>query len=92
MLDDILSYIAKNDEDSIVSIYLVRKTITEDFFTSVFVIKFKSDISDDVQDKVMHKIFSYLDTCSSWQFSLFNFDEIKGIKFDKIPNSCVYRQ
>ncbi len=92
MLEDILCYISGIDENSIATIYLVRKIITEDFFTSVFVIEFKPNISIDIQDKVLHKIFSYLDTCSSWQFSLFNFNDINGIKLEKIPNSCVYRQ
>lgn len=92
MLDDILSYISKIDEGSINEIYLVRKTITDDFFTSAFVIRFNIDISDKKKEKILHKIFSYLDTCSSWQFSLFDFTELQDIKFVKIENSCVYKQ
>ena len=92
MLDDILSYISTIDEGSINEIYLVRKTITDDFFTSAFVIRFNIDISDKKKEKILHKIFSYLDTCSSWQFSLFDFTELQDIKFVKIENSCVYRQ
>lgn len=92
MLDDILSYISTIDEGSINEIYLVRKTITDDFFTSAFVIRFNIDISEKKKEKVMHKIFSYLDTCSSWQFSLFDFTELRDIKFIQIKNSCVFKQ
>jgi tetratricopeptide (TPR) repeat protein len=92
MLDDILSYISTIDEGSINEIYLVRKTITEDFFTSAFVIRFNINISEKKKEEVMHKIFSYLDTCSSWQFSLFDFTELRDIKFVQIENSCVFKQ
>lgn len=90
MLNEILSYISTIDEECIQSIYLVRKTITSDFFTSVFVIRFDVGTSDETQEKIMHKIFSYLDTCSNWQFSLFNYLDVADVKIEKIANSCVY--
>lgn len=40
MLSEILAYIASIDGGSIQAIYLVRKTITDTFFTSAFVIRF----------------------------------------------------
>ena len=92
MLNDILSYISTIGEGSIDEIFLVRKTITNDFFTSAFVIRFNNDITDTQKEKILHKIFSYLDTCSSWQFSLFDYNEVQDIRFNKINNSCVYKQ
>ncbi|MBE6790387.1 MAG: hypothetical protein E7535_04250 [Ruminococcaceae bacterium] len=90
MLDDILSHITSSYCENIEKIYLVRKTITDDFFSSVFVIKISSDTDDDIRYKILQKAFNYLDTCSEWQFSLFDYDDVKDVKIELIPDSCVY--
>ena len=68
----------------------MRKVITDDFFTSAFIIDFEDDVDDEIKNKVMHKIFSYLDKCFDWQFSLFFFEEIGNVDIEKIENSCVF--
>lgn len=90
MLEDILGYIHSIDEAAIQSIYLVKKTITEDFSTSAFIIRFDPQTPESAQGDVMHKIFCYLDTCSDWQFSLFDYVEVKKIHVEKIDGSCVF--
>ncbi len=90
MLDDILEYIRSVDEGQIEKIYLVRKTITEDFFTSVFVIRFDLAAEQETCEQIMHKIFRYLDTCSDWQFSLFDYQEVMSVPVYEVKNSCVY--
>ena len=90
MLEDILAHITFEHSDNIEKIYLVRKTITDDFFTSVFVIKIVSDTDDDTRYKILHKAFNYLDTCSDWQFSLFDYEDVKNVKIEEITGSCVY--
>ncbi len=90
MLDGILEYIRSVDEGQIEKIYLVRKTITEDFFTSVFVIRFDLAAEEETCEKIMHKIFRYLDTCSDWQFSLFDYQEVMSVPVYEVKNSCVY--
>ncbi len=90
MLDDILEYIRSVDDGQIEKIYLVRKTITEDFFTSVFVIRFDLTAEEEACSKIMHKIFQYLDTCSDWQFSLFDYQDVLRVPVYEIKNSCVY--
>ena len=92
LLDDILDFVRSVDSGQIEKIYLVRKTITEDFFTSVFVIRFALDADSDACNEIMHKVFQYLDTCSDWQFSLFNFEDVMQVPVYKIENSCVYRK
>jgi hypothetical protein len=90
MLEEILSYIRSVDEDIIQNIYLVRKTVSETFFTSAFVIHFYGG-TDAQRDEIMYKIFRYLDTYPvDWQFSLFDYFECSQIKFDKIEGSLVY--
>lgn len=90
MLDDILEYIRSVDEGQIEKIYLVRKTITADFFTSVFVIRFDLAAEQEICEQIMHKIFRYLDTCSDWQFSLFDYQEVMNVPVSGVKNSCVY--
>lgn len=90
MLDDILTHITAEYTDDIEKIYLVRKTITDDFFTSAFVIKISSDTDDDTRYKIFRKAFNYLDTCSDWQFSLFDYEDVKSVKLEAIPGGCVY--
>lgn len=90
MLEDILSFIHSVDCDIIKNIYLVRKTISETFFTSVFVIHFYGG-TDAQQQEIMHKIFRYLDSYPvEWQFSLFDYFEFPNVKVEKIEGSLVY--
>lgn len=90
MLNSILAFIRTIDENAIKNIYLVRKTISEDFFTSAFIIRFRDETEQEVQNRILNKIFWHLDTCSSWQFSLFNYSEVKGVRVENIEGSCVF--
>ena len=81
MLDDILEYIRSVDDGQM---------ITEDFFTSVFVIRFDLEAEEEVCSKIMHKVFCYLDTCSDWQFSLFDYQDVLRVPVYEVKNSCVY--
>ena len=93
MQEALLDYIAAADTGKIVEqVYLVRKTITEDFFTSAVVIRFRELAPEDQQEELMHKVFSYLDTSSDWQFSLFDYRDVKQVKLDRIENSCIYQR
>ena len=91
MLDSILAYINEISENSIENIYLVRKIITDTFYSSAFIVKFKIDTKSDVIDAVMEKIFNHLDTHpSDAQFSLFLYDDINPKIVEKVENCCVF--
>lgn len=90
MLDDILSYISGIDDGSIDKIYLVKKTISEAFSTSVFIVRFTEKAEHEARYEIMHKIFRYLDTCSDWQFSLFDYGEVRAVKPERVEGSLVY--
>lgn len=90
MLDEILSFIRSADNGFVQNIYLVRKTITDVFFTSAFIIQFDPQTKEETQNEILHKIFCHLDTCSNWQFSLFNYTDVANVKVENIHNSCVY--
>lgn len=90
MLENILEFIHSIDEGIIKNIYRVRKTVTESFFVSVFVIHFWGG-TDEQRGEIMHKIFRYLDTYPvDWQFSLFDYADHTDIQFDKIEGSLVW--
>lgn len=92
MLEEILAHILAEEGGALERIYLVRKTVTADFFASVFVLEFAPDTQDDVREEVTHKMFRYLDTCSDWQFALFDLQDVADVPLQKIPGSCVYRK
>ena len=90
MLEDILTYIHSVDCGIIENIYLVRKTVSESFFTSAFIIHFFGG-TDAQRDEIMHKIFRYLDSYPvEWQFSLFDYFEYPEVKVERIEGSLVY--
>ena len=90
MLDDILAYLQSVEENEIERLYLVRKTVTEDEGTSVFVVKFAEGIEDERRYELMRSFFNYLDTCSTWQFSLFDYNEVTEVGVEAIEGSLVY--
>jgi len=92
MLEDILSFINTVDEGMIDRIHLVRKVITEDFFTSAFVITFLPEAEEKQMHRIMHKIFSYLDTCGDWQFSLFMNCDVPMASIIAVEHSLVYER
>ncbi len=92
MLEQILAYIQSISQDSIAEIYLVRKTVTDTFFTSAFIIRFRPQIQQSIHGQVLHQIFRYLDTCSDWQFSLFDYAEVPRGLAEHVPESCVFRR
>ena len=90
MLEEILTFIHSIDQGIIQEIYLVRKTVSETFFASVFIIHFCGG-TDAQRREIMHKIFRYLDSHpSNWQFSLFDHSEYPEIKVENIEGSLVY--
>jgi hypothetical protein len=93
-LEKILSYIKKIDENtSIETIRLIRKNISDNFFSSVVLIKFKKTAEEEEKQVIMQKTFNHLDAGYEWQFSLFDFDTLSAplrTKIEKINNSCVY--
>ena len=90
MLEEILTYIHTIDGGSIQKIYLVRKTISDTVYTSAFIIRFTEDTEIDTKWEVLHKIFRCLDSDYEHQFSLFDYDDVKKIRVETIPGSCVF--
>ena len=88
-LEEILNFIHGIDTGSAISdIWLVRKTVTDDAFTSAFVVRFRDDTEDGVLNDIMNQIFRHLDNDpSGWQYSLFLYEPA----FDRFLNSLPCR-
>lgn len=105
-LEDILSFIRTADvtpldtdgsaeplPPCIKRVFLVRKTIGEDFFTSVFVPDFKDGTDAERRATVYHRVFSKLDTDEDdWQYSLFEYSDVRGVGIERIPGCCVWEE
>ena len=91
MLEDILDYMMRVGEDRIERVFLMRKVITETFFSSVFVVSFREGTSEEKVGEILQKIFLHLDNRpEDWQFSLFELDLQISAALDQVPNCCVY--
>jgi transcriptional regulator with XRE-family HTH domain len=93
MLEDILSYIRSVDESGIIlNVYLVRKTISETFFTSAFIIHFYGKPFDSRFDSLkicLLKCKFYL--CFIFcHISIFNKDIGKLFKNSRCENSIAF--
>lgn len=91
MLEALLDYTASVDQGTIAEAYLVHKQITQEDYTSAYIVHFKEGITDEEKTRVLDRLFAYLDTSSDWQFSLFDYDHIPGKMLQNIPGSCVYQ-
>ena len=93
MLETDLARIRAIDGDGrIRKIYLVRKTISDDFSTSVYVVKFEDGTGPEARQEILHGIFLYLDSVSDWQYSLFDYDRVARAKVEDVPGSLVYEK
>ena len=94
LLDEIVGFIKRSDEkEQINAVYLVKKTITNDFSTDIFLLAFRSDSDDKACEEVYDKIFNFLDTHpTDRQFSLFVYDKSYDAALKKVKNYIVYER
>ncbi len=86
-----LAYMIEAGEGCIERIYLVRKVIAEDFFTSAFVLYITPGTSDEQMDRTYEAIFHYLDA-ADWQYSLFFYDRATEMALKKVPEALVWEK
>ena len=93
MLTDILSYMERVSEGKLKKVYLVRKVISEDFFSSVFVIDFEAGEPGWTPRRAYDAIFNYLDSYPvDWQFSLFVCDPNTMMAVNRVEGSLVWEK
>ncbi len=93
LLPDILAYMEEAADGCIREIYLVRKVISEDFFTSAFVINFEYGATEETMRRTYQAIFNYLDAYPvDWQFSLFVYDRATEAAVKRVEGSLVWKK
>jgi hypothetical protein len=93
MLPDILAYMEQVSEGKLKKVYLVRKVISEDFFSRVFVISFEEGEDNRVLRRAYDAIFNYLDSYPvDWQFSLFVCDPNTLMAVSRVEGSLVWEK
>ena len=91
-LEGVLAYINSVSEGKVEKVYLFRKTVSESFFASTFVLKFLLDTDEEKRYEIYHHVFRYLDTSSDWQYSLYEFEDIPAGILDQKPEYLVWRK
>ncbi len=90
-LPAILAYMAEAGDGCIDRIYLVRKVISEDFFTSCFVIDFAPGTDESVKRTAYTTIFHYLDA-AEWQYSLLIYNRDTEAAVKRVPDSLIWER
>ena len=92
-LPHMLDFMVSAGSGTIEEIYLVRKLVNEELFTSVFVLKFAADADHGLCEKAYEKIFNYLDTYpDGWQYTLLELDKSLAKILKKVPEALVYKK
>lgn len=92
-LPAMLDYMVEAGEGKLLAIYLVRKVITDGYFSSAFVLHFDFGLSDDEKGEVYNKIYHYLDNYPmDWNFSLFVYDKEIAKAVKKVDGALVYHK
>ena len=78
--------------DKIKSVYLVRKVISDTFYSRVFIIEFEKNTDFTVIQESMDKIFRYLDCLDNEQYSLFMLTPYYYNIVKRVQGSLVYKK
>lgn len=93
MLQDNIEYIKSIEDGTLERVYLVRKQITDDFFSSIFILEFFDGTPMKKAEEVYHKLFLRLDDgeeSAGWQYSLLYYKRDFDKYLCKVPDCCVY--
>lgn len=82
--------LAELDGGRFAAVYLLHKQINQDFSTSPMVVCFRPDVPEEERGELMHRVFLMLDAVRDWQFSLFDWDEVKKLKVEEIEGALFY--
>lgn len=90
--DEIVQKVLEIDKHVTVKrIYIVKKLISQDCYTHAVILERFSGAKTNRKRtyELYHAVFRYLDSKDE-QFSLFDFDDVKGAHIKNVENSCIY--
>lgn len=91
LLQGILDCVAAMEGAPVQEVYLVHKQISDTFATTPVILRFRKDVGNDAKEAALNAMFQYLDT-ADWQFSLFDFDDVRSVHVERIEGSKIYPQ
>ena len=71
-------------------IYVVHKQIDDTHAVTPVVMRFRLETTLEREEELLHQLFLYLDSVDSWDFSIFNADDVPDVPLDQIPGSVFY--
>jgi len=84
--------VVKLGQGNIREIYLVRKTISDDFYTSAYVVRFKTHLKKELIAELMFDIFDYFDTYPSKRhYSVFEYNKTTEFAVRRVAKSRIYK-
>ena len=94
LLGEIVSFIQGADEkEQVRAVYLVKKIITDDFSSDIFLLVFRNDYDGEACSALYRKVFDFLDTHpSDKQFSLFVYDKSYNAVLKKVKDYIVFER
>ncbi len=72
------------------NIYVVRKTISDDLFTTAIVVRFAPQTDVYTQALVISSLRSFLEVFKDRQFNVFRYQHVAKAKIENIDSSCIY--
>ncbi len=92
-LDELIAFMADAGDGCLERIFLVRKIISEDFYTSAFVLYFTPGADEQSMHRAYDAIFNRLDTDPlDRQFSLFLYDRRTEAAVKRVKGSMVWER
>ena len=90
--EELLREILAITDGEIKRIFLLRKTIIPTRFTSAMIVQLEPETPPARKNEIMRRIFNILDDSTTWQFSLYDYDVVRGIQVEKIAGSLFYEK
>lgn len=85
------NFMVNAGEGKIKNIYLVRKTVSDTYFESTYIVEFEEKTDNESINNTMNKIFEHLDNCpEDWQYNLFVYDQQTAPVAKKVKGACIY--
>lgn len=90
MRDKLINHVIALGGRNVKNIYVIRKTISEDLFTTAIIVRFIPQANLYTQILVLNNIRSFTETLKDRQFSVFRYQKVAKAKVENIDSSCIY--
>ena len=91
MEEKILDYLKSVDPGILEEVYLIRKTVDEDFFFTAVVLRVDPKSDPEKRVELFEKAFGFLDTFDEWQFSLFEYFGVRPA-VNSVKDCRIYKK